>query len=36
MTAPDFNLPIVANGSDYFQLSSHFGEIVVITFFSPG
>ncbi len=36
MTAPDFDLPVVVNGSGNFQLSNHLGEIVVIAFFSPG
>ena len=39
MTAPDFTLPIAANGTGNFNLNQHWsdsGEIVVITFFSPG
>lgn len=33
--APDFNLPIISNGSGNFQLSEHIGQIVVIAFFHP-
>ena len=39
MTAPDFTLPIAANGTGNFNLNQHWsdaGEIVVIAFFSPG
>ena len=34
--APDFTLPIVANGSGSFTLSDYAGKIVVIAFFAPG
>jgi len=34
--APDFTLPIVANGSGDFTLSDHEGKIVVMAFFAPG
>ena len=34
--APDFTLPIVANGSGDFTLSDYLGKIVVIAFFAPG
>ena len=34
--APDFTLPIVANGSGNFTLSDHLGKIVVLAFFAPG
>jgi len=34
--APDFTLPVVANGSGNFSLSDHEGKIVVIAFFAPG
>jgi len=34
--APDFTLPIVANGTGDFTLSDHLGKIVVIAFFAPG
>jgi len=34
--APDFTLPIVANGSGNFILSDHLGKIVVLAFFAPG
>ena len=34
--APDFTLPIVANGSGNFTLSDHLGQIVVLAFFAPG
>ena len=33
--APDFELNIIANGSDTFRLSDHLGQIVVLAFFSP-
>jgi len=33
--APDFNLPIIANGTGTFRLSDHLGEIVVLAFFAP-
>jgi hypothetical protein len=39
MTAPEFTLPIAANGTGNFNLNQHWssaGEIVVIAFFSPG
>jgi len=39
MTAPDFTMPIIANGTGNFNLNYHWsnaGEIVVISFFSPG
>ena len=39
MIAPDFTLPIAANGTGNYNLNQHWseaGEIVVITFFSPG
>ena len=39
MPAPDFTLPTAANGTNNFNLTQHWsnnGEIVVITFFSPG
>ena len=38
-TAPDFTIPIAANGTGNFNLTQHWssiGEIVVIAFFSPG
>ena len=34
--APDFTLPIVANGSGDFTLSDNEGKIVIIAFFAPG
>ena len=34
--APDFTLPIVANGTGNFTLSDHLGQIVVLAFFAPG
>ena len=34
--APEFSLPIVANGTGTFTLSDHLGQIVVIAFFAPG
>ena len=34
--APDFTLPIVANGSGDFTLGNHIGQIVVVAFFAPG
>ena len=34
--APDFTLPVVANGSGSFTLSDYAGKIVVIAFFAPG
>ena len=34
--APEFSLPIVANGTGTFTLSDHMGQIVVIAFFAPG
>ena len=34
--APDFSLPIVANGTGTFTLSDHTGQIIVIAFFAPG
>lgn len=34
--APEFSLPIVANGNGDFTLSDHIGEIVVLVFFAPG
>ena len=36
LTAPDFTLPVAANGSGEFTLSDHLGQIVVIAFFAPG
>ena len=33
--APDFNLPIIANGIGSFRLSDHLGEVVVLAFFAP-
>ena len=33
--APDFNLPIMANGTGTFRLSDHLGEVVVLAFFAP-
>ncbi len=39
MEAPDFTLPIAINGTGDFNLEQHWainGEIIVITFFSPG
>jgi len=36
LDAPDFTLPITANGSGDFTLSDHLGQIVVIAFFAPG
>ena len=33
--APDFELDYMANGSGSYQLSNHFGDIIVIAFFSP-
>ena len=33
--AIDFDLDYVANGTGTFQLSDHFGQVVVIAFFSP-
>ena len=34
--APDFTLPIAANGTGNFTLSDHLGQIVVLAFFAPG
>ena len=34
-TAPDFNLPIIANGNGNFQLSDNLGKIVILAFFAP-
>ena len=34
--APEFSLPIVANGNGNFTLSDHIGKIVVLAFFAPG
>jgi hypothetical protein len=34
--APDFSLPIVANGAGSFTLSNHQGQVVVLAFFAPG
>jgi len=34
--APDFTLPIIANGSGNFTLSDYLGKVVVIAFFAPG
>ena len=34
--APDFSLPIVANGTGSFTLSNHQGQVVVLAFFAPG
>ena len=36
LDAPDFTLPIAANGSGDFTLSDLLGQIVVIAFFAPG
>lgn len=33
--APDFDLPIIANGTGNFQLTNHIGQIIVIAFFHP-
>ena len=33
--APDFNLPVIANGTGSFSLSDHLGEIVILAFFAP-
>ena len=33
--APEFNLPIIGNGSGNFQLSDHLGKVVVLAFFAP-
>ena len=33
--APDFNLPIIANGNGSFQLSESLGKIVILAFFAP-
>ncbi len=34
-TAPDFSIPIAANGSGMFQLSDHLGEVIILAFFAP-
>ena len=36
LPAPDFTLPVVANGSGDFVLSEYSGQVVVIAFFAPG
>ena len=33
--APDFNLPVMYNGSGNFQLSNNLGKVVVLAFFAP-
>ena len=33
--APDFNLPIIANGNGSFQLSDYLGKVVILAFFAP-
>ncbi len=33
--APDFTVPIAANGSGNFTLSEHLGEVIILTFFAP-
>ncbi len=33
--APDFELPIAANGTGNFQLSDYLGKVVVLAFFHP-
>ena len=33
--APDFELPIVANGTGNYRLSDHLGEVIVLAFFAP-
>ena len=33
--APNFNLPIIANGSGSFELSDYLGKVVVLAFFAP-
>ena len=33
--APDFSLPIIANGVGIFNLSDYLGEVVILAFFAP-
>ena len=33
--APDFNLPIIANGNGSFSLSDNLGKIIIMAFFAP-
>jgi len=33
--APNFNLPIMANGNGNFQLSDNLGKVVILAFFAP-
>ena len=33
--APDFSLPIIANGAGTFNLSDYLGEVVILAFFAP-
>jgi len=33
--APDFNLPIIANGNGSFHLSDYLNKIVILAFFAP-
>ena len=33
--APNFELPIIANGEGAFQLSNYLGKIIVLAFFAP-
>ena len=33
--APDFNLPVIANGSGSFQLSDYLDKVVILAFFAP-
>ena len=33
--APNFNLPIIANGTGSFELSDYLGKIVILAFFAP-
>ncbi|NOZ07892.1 MAG: hypothetical protein GXO91_03310 [FCB group bacterium] len=34
-TAPDFTIPVAANGSGNFTLSEHLGEVIILAFFAP-
>ena len=33
--APDFNLPIIANGNGSFSLSDNLDKIIIMAFFAP-